>query len=624
MKRIVRRNGAKDTVNAIWALTQESEASMSSTCPHTDELLTLGAMHLLSVEDEARLAERLRSCPACRARWEEYQTLAAALPRLVMAETAPSAVVRTNTTPSLNGKTPAHLPMLRITAQQQEEQDSDISGLSHLVAKRSKHHHTSQQLVSIMSSLAAVIVLVGLVGGFWLLTLGRTHGPLKKNGISAAPTAVIGNACIHPAANQTGQATCALVVMNYAATPPTLVALDPATDKPLPGLKPLPVGNALLAAASADRHVLALGVIPSNYVPGDQSDPPYIQMVSLDSWRLGPKMLVGDEIQALAMTTDGSNIYAVSGTYNQDGSTQAFLHYYTYNRRDSTWAHPWRSSLPFLPDNQSSFALSADGKTAYLFSAAIQTPELVAVSLKVSSASSSPTLPRQQLPLPSIAPGGEPSGDSNYIYQPGDTIAEVYQPAAIFAPTQNRLYIVHTEKDDVTQEVIAVVNLAQMSLIGQDIPVHGANLPLAREDSLPSLPAHPQLALKPAKGRPYNGQSVQATISPDEQWIYMSETTYTAQISNGVWSGESQKNLGMWQVNAQTGQVVKQWDQGNAYFTLTMSQDGKELYCFGPPPVSNPSNSLALLIFNPAQGRVVSWFDMNTGSFIVVLSQAHT
>jgi len=621
MKSAMRHFGAKDTVNAVRALRQESEASMSSKCPHSDELLTLGAMRLLSAEDETRLAERLRSCIVCQARWEEYQAMVEAMPQLVMAETSPPAVVRANITASQNGKTPALLSTLWTNTKQQEASSSATSSLPSPMMKHLTIPHTSQRLISIMSSLAAVILLVGLVGGFWLLALGRAHGPLKQHGISAGPTMVIGNACLHAAANQSSQATCALVVMDYASATPTLVALNPTTNKPLPGLKPLPIGNAFFAAESADQHVLALGVIPSNYIPGDQSDPPYIQMVSLDSWQLGPKMLVGDEIQALAMTADGSNIYAVSGTFNQDGSSQAFLHYYTYNRKDSTWTHPWKAALPFLPDNQSSFALSADSKTAYLFSAAINPPQVAAVSLNVSSANSAPRLPNQRLPLPSIAPGGEPPFDPNYVYQPGDPIAEVYQPAAIFVPAQNRLYLIHAEKANLAQEVIAVIDLAPLALIGGDIQIHGSGLALTSEDSQAALVAHLQLALKPAKGRPYNGQSVEATISPDGQWIYMSETIYAPQFINGTWNGENQVNQGLWQVSAQTGKVAKQWYQGSAYFTLTMSQDGTELYCFGPSPASNSSNSFALLVFYPAQGRVVSWFDMDTGWFILVLNQ---
>jgi hypothetical protein len=602
MKRLLRRKGASNTVKAFRALTRESEAYMSSTCTHTDELLTLGAMHLLSAEEEARLAERLRSCPACQARWKEYQALVGAMPRLAMAETAPSAAVQSNTTPSLNGNRPVRFSRMSANALQQEAPGSDTTSVSRPAAQRVKRHHASQRLVSIMSSLAAVVLLVGLVGGFWLLTFGRAHGISPTISNRARPTVTLKKYCSHIGeASYTGQATCALLVMDYSTTPATLVALDPTTGRPLPSLNPLPVGNASLAVLSADQRTLALGVNPSGDKAGNLPAIPYIQTVSLDTWRLGPAMDVGDHIQALAMTSDGTHIYAVSGTYSQNVASQAFLHYYTYDPGTHLWSHPWKSSLPILPDNQSSFSLSADGKTAYIFSAAVQTPELVSMSLGTKGAALA-----QSLPLQSIARGGEPPVGQSAA-QPG-LLPSIYNPAVIFAPERNRLYIIHAEANNPDQDVIAEINLATMQWIPPDINI---GQPLADTSS--------QALLSTNTAGLYTGRDEQGTLSPDGRWFYLSGIRHQPQADPNGTEVEQHINMGLWKVNVQTGQIAGRWLPDNSYNALTVSQDGKVLYLFGPSDSSNPNLS-GLLIFSTVQATPINWLgSIDAGPFILLL-----
>ncbi len=593
-------------------------------------------MRLLSAEDETRLAERLRTCPACRARFAEYQYLVASMPRLVTREPAPSTWINESVAPSLNGKTRHIGPLLREQEKQRANAADDEPGLS-IPAPIAPGRVAGHQMMSILSGIAAAILLVALVGGFWLLTVERSHSTAhNRQSAPAGPTVLTPNPCFQDGHHQASQPTCALLVMNYATTPATLVALDPTSGRPMPGLKPLPVGNALLAAVSADQRTLALGVMPSGNIPGNMPHVPYVQIVSLDRWQVGPMMLVGDHIQALAITADGRNIYAVSGTYSQNGASQALLHFFTYDPEIGLWSHPWKAQLPILPDNQSSFALSASGKTAYLFSAVTHPPQVVALALGADGIAITHTLS-----LPSIAQGGQPPLAG--LHKPGDPFPGVYNPAVIFVPAYNRLYIVHAEANAPEQDVIAVVELEPLQWIRPDIkiqeapqalsdldsttpasrtplaPAIAASLPVLPKNTTSSLTRSPYAALHPANSL-YYGRDETGTISPDGRWLYLSGISHQPQTGLNGTTVEKSIYLGVWKVDLHTGQIVERWLDGKSYSALTLSQDGRDLYLFGPSPSGSNPGSFGLLTFNLTKGQPITWLSINAGWFIIPLS----
>ncbi|HEY7357507.1 MAG TPA: hypothetical protein VH590_13605, partial [Ktedonobacterales bacterium] len=271
----------------------------------------------------------------------------------------------------------------------------------------------------------------------------------------------------------------------------------------------------------------------------------------------------------------------------------------------------------------------ADGKTAYLFSAATNPPQLAAVPLKANGIGS-PHI----LALPSVASGAEPPfGDESYTYKPGDPIYQWYQPAVMFVPAQNKLYLVHAEAQNPGKDVLVVIDLAQMKL-GPDIPIKGENLPLAAVStpaqtstraahSMPLI-AQPQPGLLPMKGEPYNGRSETGVVSPDGRWIYLSGTSSTPQFNSvGSWTGEKQTNLGLLQIDTRTGQVGGRWFTGASYAGLTFGQDTRNLYLFGPPSYTNTvdmNNNPVLLVFDTQQRKVVNTFpEIQAGWFILPL-----
>ncbi|GEM_PF-2428451 len=608
----------------------------SMACGHNDELVALGAMHLLSAEEQARLDELVRTCPDCRKRLQEYRALAALMPRLMMPEMSPSRAITTQAPPKLNGKTP-HISMpFSMSNGWEEPAVQSIPMPEPLSSSRLEHRSLGQRMVSFVSGLAAVVLLVGLIGGFWLLLVGRTPGGSYTiiTVETPQPTRVISNPCGAGASGDNG-GSCGLVLLDTSTVPAQLVEADPVTGQVMPVLPPLPVGNATLASLSADYRLLILGVTPYEY-PGAVS----LQMVHLDNWSLGAKATVqlaqGMSLQNLAITPDGTGVYAV--IVNADGS-QAELRYYAYDRRHETLAPRWSAPLPFAPGDANSFALSSDGKTAYVFSAATAPyPQLDAIPLGVNGIGS-----RKILPLPSIAPEGQVPAP-NATYNPNEPIPSVYQPAVMFVPEQNKLYLIHAEAKSPQGDVLVVIDLvgAQMHIEGEDIPITEAGQTLAATNTTPytggpmlspslalspaltesasgvSLAIQPQQATRPAKGEPYTGRSEQGTVSSDGRWIYLTGTTYGPASAEG---GVQDTGMGIMKIDTQTGHVIGHWFQGNTYSTLTVSPNGKTLYAFGDPYTgANNPNVAAILALDAQQGTLLNTFSSFTNCpFLFVL-----
>lgn len=620
----------------------------STTCEHSDELLTLGAMQLLSAEEQSRLDEQVSACPACRERFQEYRALAALMPQLVQLETAPSEAFKGTAPASTNGKMAQPPALFGTNAAGAASGSSDPSAPERPITL-SLPPRASHRLVKVMSGLAAAILLLGLIGGFWLLLLSRTPKP-PSTSTTATPTptqqtVATFNPCYYEIAKGVqvgGLPPCGLLVMDYSQTPSTLEEIDPTTGNLLPGLKPLQVGNALLASLPANRLTLALGIFPQG-----SADPTFIQVVSLDTWKLGAKVQLritsAQMLQDMAMTPDGTGVYAVISDTSQ-ATTRATLQYYTYDRGHDTLKFRWSAPLPFVPGdgtiNDGSFALSADGKTAYAFSAATNPPQLAAIPLKAGGLGS----PRFLL-LPSIARDTMPPfGDENYTYKPGDPIYQWYQPAVTFVPQQNTLYLVHAEASNPSTDVLTLIDLTKLSW--RDVTVHNTghalpdtNLPaqvngLSAASSITPAPGvlsamgskplalQPQRGLQPYKGKPYNGRNEVGAVSPDGRWLYLSGASYAPQFnSSGAWTGEQQTGLGLLKVDTQTGQVVGSWSAGAFYSLLTFGQDGQNLYLFGPTPGnSSTSASYILLVFDTQQQKLVSAFsNIEAGWFILTL-----
>src|SRR5690242_17325857 len=168
----------------------------SVTCEHSDELLALGAMQLLSAAEQARLDAQVSACPACRRRWQEYRALAAAMPRLARLETAPSRALGGKPAISANGKAPPPAALFETDAQAAEPEAGQPSGPHAPIAIGPQQRYPRQRLVKVLSGLAAAAMLLGLIGGFWLLLLSHAPRPSPNSTTTKpTPTVVVYNPC---------------------------------------------------------------------------------------------------------------------------------------------------------------------------------------------------------------------------------------------------------------------------------------------------------------------------------------------------------------------------------------------------------------------------------------------
>jgi hypothetical protein len=603
----------------------------SVTCTHSDELLTLGALGLLSAAEQARLEAQVSACDACRQRWQDYQALAGAMPQLVQIETAPSKALKAQPTISPNGKAP-RVPAFFEAGASPESSNLSLPQRPSVSSLQRRYAH--RRLVKVVSGLAAAVLLLGVVGGFWLLFLSHSVKPNHPPTTAQPTKTILYNPCTNDIAKGVEGAppACGVVVMDYSQTLPLLEEIDPTTGKSLALRPPLQVGNAFASALSLDHRTLTLGIYPN-----DSNAPTSIQVVWLDTWQLGATVSLPlsstEGLQDLAVTPNGSGVYAVIDDYAQT-PWQGSLRYFALDRASNTLTLQWSKPLPFIPgngnSNDGSFALSADGTTAYVFSAATTPAQLAAFPLDANGLGSP-----QTLKLPSIASGAiPPVNDDTYIYKSGDPIYQWYQPAVIFAPEQSRLYLVHAEAQDPSKDVLVIIDLVQMKL-GNDIPIHAtgqsqAALPLPLQDksatSTSSVILQPQMVVRPQKGvKPYIGRNETGAVSPDGHWIYLSGSNLSPQFNtDGSWSRSEQETyLGLLKIDTSTGQIVGQWFQGMSFSRLSFGQDGRNLYLFGSPAASSQgviSNTDVLLVFDTQQEKVVNAFPtIQSGWFILPL-----
>jgi hypothetical protein len=572
---------------------KESEAQMTSIgCEHDDELVALGAMRLLSPAEEAQLAERLQHCPACQQRLEEYRALAKALPRLLTSLDAASSTLAAQTPAAGSSKPAFSLQQASKTAEnaQAAEQDTQEQPQPYLLP--GPRVRRQQRLLNTMSGLAAVLLLAGLLTGFRWLVLEREQGQTVQ------PSGCVSRT--HTSQASTWQ--CGILVLDYTRTPATLIPLDARTGKPLPGLEPLPVGNAILSAITPDHRTLVLAISPTQSDSGV-----YLQVVSLDQWKIGPQIKTGHYVDALALSDDGLHIYAIMPVYS-NGTTTIWLQSYLCDPNHARLQAGWKSPLPFLP-NSNGVAVSPDGATLYAFSEKTSPAQVMQAHLGENDLEQI-----QVLKLPQLASGADPAANAA-PYKKGDPIPEVYHPAVIFSPDRTILYLVYAPQNDPAHDRLLTVYLLKWSGIS-DLPITDATQTLAdlspdSASSSSSLAYGAPATQMASTATPLNERTERGVISPDGQWLYVTgESQTTTTFADGTLQ-EKTDYLGLWQINIQNGKMLNRWYQGDTFYEVHISMDGQALYLFRQPPNGAYliHKSTSLLTFSTQAQQVVSSLD---------------
>jgi hypothetical protein len=141
-------------------------------CGHDDDLIEAAALDLLEPADRGLLAERLAECAECRARFADASSLAGALRQLIPAEAGDVAHATEESAFVADFRA-------RRAADEQRHggEEAVVSSGSQptRLGNRRRAPIGAARLINVVSGLAAALLLLMLVGGFWFLGPGRGH-----------------------------------------------------------------------------------------------------------------------------------------------------------------------------------------------------------------------------------------------------------------------------------------------------------------------------------------------------------------------------------------------------------------------------------------------------------------
>lgn len=141
-------------------------------CGHDDELIEAAALDLLEPAEQGLLAERLSECPECRARFADASSLAGALRQLIPAETGDVAHA------AEESAFVADFRARRAADEQRHGGEEAVAPSGSRPARLGSRRRApvgAVRLVNVVNGLAAALLLLVLLGGFWFLGPGRGH-----------------------------------------------------------------------------------------------------------------------------------------------------------------------------------------------------------------------------------------------------------------------------------------------------------------------------------------------------------------------------------------------------------------------------------------------------------------
>jgi hypothetical protein len=140
-------------------------------CGHDDELIEAAALDLLEPAEQGLLAERLATCATCRARLADSSSLTEALRHLIPAEEPVSVAHETDESPFVLSFRARHL-----ADERRHGLDDVAAGGAAPAARPGGRRRVPVRVLrvaNVVSGLAAALLLLVLVGGFWFLSPGR-------------------------------------------------------------------------------------------------------------------------------------------------------------------------------------------------------------------------------------------------------------------------------------------------------------------------------------------------------------------------------------------------------------------------------------------------------------------
>jgi len=348
--------------------------------------------------------------------------------------------------------------------------------------------------------------------------------------------------------------------------------INPETGLDIPGYAPIPLGKSYAYAPSPDRKTLALIVYPSL----ETNKGGRLSLIDLQSWQVvtttvevnqwNTQMAISPDNQKLAIATSPGEV--------SDGQGRLIL--VDIAQR----AAVGEVKFDFIPNHihftSGSDALMVYGPASWEMRFQPVSPAQIALlsipGLEITWRSA----------LAGVLDGFVPNQDKQAASAgdvPGPGEGRWMEPAVVFAPDKDQLYIVHAGEDRLT-----TVDFARREVQSVDI-----RPPMSLIDRLMALTAGPAYA------KVLDGNFMDAVISVDGQTLYVlgEDMRSTENAKTGQWE-TSQTSLGLKVVRTSDGAELGQYDIQAS--EVVISTDGNALYLRGWNTAnSNPSAPFTLV-----------------------------
>ena len=326
-----------------------------------------------------------------------------------------------------------------------------------------------------------------------------------------------------------------------------LFPLDPASRTALPDYTPISLGQSYSYAFSPDRQTLAAVTFPDdNIYRGD------LLLIDLSSWKTQTiELETSGWVSAMTFSPDGKRLAIAQG---ESAYHLTMFDLEKGNITAQTEEDSMIMRMKFTADSESLMLYGTMTENRYTVNEISGGAPLVQL-LDVSNLN-----PRWSAELEAVHDGIFPKDEDVKadLSQPGTAL--YISPAVVFAPQQNRLYVVHADSEQLT-----ITDFDAQTV--QTVEIQAELTWFERLLSLTASVAHAKVS---------DGTTKQAVLSPDGQFLYVVGLRYESFLDKmGNWQ-MNQTPLGLEVIRTSHGSRVERFEMDSS--DLSISTDGQLLY----------------------------------------------